>query len=67
MVLHPSRPPPLTITQAITAWFYIGQPELTIMLNCPGSVAQALTGGAEGEGSEEAAAELVARVMKAVL
>lgn len=32
--------------QAICAWFYAGQPELGFMLNCPGSVAQALASGA---------------------
>ncbi|EMD35929.1 hypothetical protein CERSUDRAFT_115832 [Gelatoporia subvermispora B] len=30
---------------AICAWFYVGQPELTIMLTCPGSVAEALASG----------------------
>ncbi|OCH85381.1 hypothetical protein OBBRIDRAFT_859404 [Obba rivulosa] len=36
---------------AISAWFYVGQPELTVMLTCPGSVADALTTGlTEGSG-----------------
>ncbi|KAI0337882.1 hypothetical protein BDW22DRAFT_1363665 [Trametopsis cervina] len=38
---------------AICAWFYIGQPELEVMLNCPGSVIAALSAeGGEGVTSE---------------
>ena len=50
-------------SQAITTWFYVGQPELKAMLNCPGSVAEAIA----SEGSEAAASELAARIVKAVL
>ncbi|KAI0694055.1 hypothetical protein BC835DRAFT_1406559 [Cytidiella melzeri] len=39
---------------AICAWFYVGQPELQLMLNCPGSVAEALAGEGAGEGGGEA-------------
>jgi hypothetical protein len=55
--------------QAICAWFYVGQPELEIMLNCPGSVAQAIAGEAAAEGSEGAgeAVEIAARVLKRML
>jgi len=35
---------------AICSWFYVGQPELAIMLTCPGSIAGALSGGGESSG-----------------
>ena len=55
---------------AICAWFYVGQPELEIMISCPDSVAEALAAeqsgeGAGGEGGGEAI-ELAARMLKAM-
>ncbi|GJE95944.1 calcium/proton exchanger-like protein [Phanerochaete sordida] len=52
---------------AISAWFYVGQPELAIMLTCPGSVAAALAAGGEGEGEGGEGAVVVARAIKAFL
>ena len=52
--------------QALTAWFYPGQPEVEFMLGCPESVAEAIAGG----GSEEAvggAIEVVARAFARTL
>ncbi|KAI0699514.1 hypothetical protein C8T65DRAFT_581067 [Cerioporus squamosus] len=42
---------------AVTAWFYPGQPEVEFMLECPGTVAEAVAAGAEG--GAEGAVELV--------
>lgn len=54
--------------QAVCAWFYVGQPELEIMLNCPGSVAAALLQEeGEGTGGEAPVPELIARVAKSFL
>ena len=53
----------MTLLQAISAWFYIGQPELAAMLNCPGTVAAAIAGGGEG-GAESA---VIARALKTAL
>lgn len=50
------------LIQAICAWFYPGQPELGIMLNCPESVATALAGGV-GEGAGDVSPEIVARII----
>ena len=36
--------------QAVSAWFYIGQPELEIMLFCPGTVAEGIAAGVAAEG-----------------
>ena len=54
---------------AICAWFYVGQPELEIMLSCPDSVAEALAAEQSGEGGEGGgeAIELAARMLKAML
>ena len=42
----------LTLTlagrQATAVWFYPGQPQVAFLLNCPGSVAQAVADGVEG-------------------
>ncbi|KAI0631672.1 hypothetical protein C8Q77DRAFT_1128220 [Trametes polyzona] len=46
---------------ALVTWFYPGQPEVAFMLNCEGSVAEALAAG-EG-GHVEAAAASLARVL----
>ncbi|TBU39209.1 hypothetical protein BD309DRAFT_872771 [Dichomitus squalens] len=35
---------------ATAAWFYPGQPQVAFMLNCPGTVAEAVAQGAEGTG-----------------
>jgi len=34
---------------AVSAWFYVGQPELQVMLACPGTVAQAVVDNAAGK------------------
>ncbi|KAI0085229.1 hypothetical protein BDY19DRAFT_966909 [Irpex rosettiformis] len=56
---------------AICAWFYVGQPELEIMLNCPGSVLEALAAEAAGEGAAGegggAAIEHATRMLKTML
>ena len=56
---------------AVSAWYYMGQPELEVMLSCPLNVAQALAGEAsgEGEGNEggHEATELAVRLIRAVL
>ncbi|KAI0357106.1 hypothetical protein OH77DRAFT_1494971 [Trametes cingulata] len=44
---------------ALVTWFYPGQPEVAFMLNCEGTVAEALAGGGEG-GAEAAASEAAA-------
>ncbi|TCD70346.1 hypothetical protein EIP91_003697 [Steccherinum ochraceum] len=47
---------------ATSAWFYVGQPELEVMLTCPGTVAAAIlseAAGAGGEGGGEGAVEAV--------
>ncbi|KAF7789150.1 hypothetical protein EIP86_000087 [Pleurotus ostreatoroseus] len=49
---------------AICAWFYEGQPELEIMLNCPGSVAAKIAEEA-AEGAGEGTGAVVARFVKA--
>ncbi|EKM51117.1 uncharacterized protein PHACADRAFT_263099 [Phanerochaete carnosa HHB-10118-sp] len=49
---------------AISAWFYIGQPELAVMLNCPGTVADALTSGVENGGE---GVRVIARTLRAAL
>ena len=68
LVFFPATRANVHESQAITAWFYVGQPELEVMLNCPGSVAEAIASEAAGEGTaEEVVSELVARVAKAVL
>lgn len=51
---------------AVCAWFYVGQPELEVMLACPGNVAQALAEESGSEGSSEGE-ELVARLLRAAL
>ncbi|KAI0804621.1 hypothetical protein BC629DRAFT_1437902 [Irpex lacteus] len=51
---------------AVCAWFYVGQPELEVMLACPGNVAQALAEETGSEGSSEGK-ELVARLLRVVL
>lgn len=53
---------------AITAWFYVGQPELAAMLNCPGTVAAYVAGGGEGEGATEGGegAAVVAHAIRAL-
>lgn len=38
--VNPSSP----FFQALTAWFYPGQPEISAMLNCPGTVSSFLSG-----------------------
>ena len=38
----------MTGAQAVTAWFYPGQSEIKLMLECPTSIAEAI---AEGAGS----------------
>ncbi len=43
------------LAQATCAWFYTGQPELTVMLACPQSVADFLLTGGGGEGGHGAA------------
>ncbi|THH28841.1 hypothetical protein EUX98_g5342 [Antrodiella citrinella] len=37
---------------AVSAWFYVGQPELQIMLSCPDSVASAIVAEVAGGGGE---------------
>ncbi|KAI0367923.1 hypothetical protein BV20DRAFT_999784 [Pilatotrama ljubarskyi] len=44
---------------ALVTWFYPGQPEVAFMLNCEGTVAEALAAGGEG-GAEAAASEAAA-------
>lgn len=36
--------------QATAVWFYPGQPQVAFLLNCPGSVAEAVAKGVEGTG-----------------
>ncbi|RPD56827.1 hypothetical protein L226DRAFT_469043 [Lentinus tigrinus ALCF2SS1-7] len=50
---------------AVTAWFYPGQPEVEFMLECPGTVAEAVAAGAEGgaEGAVELVRALAARAL----
>lgn len=35
--------------QALVTWFYPGQPEVAFMLNCEGTVAEAVAAGDEGQ------------------
>ena len=52
-------------SQAVTAWFYPGQPEVEFMLECPGTVAEAVAAGAEGgaEGAVELVRAIAARAL----
>ena len=54
-----------TQQQAVCAWYYIGQPELEVMLNCPGTVAAALL--SEEGGKAEIAPEFTIRMLKTVI
>ena len=60
--------------QALTAWFYPGQPEVEFMLGCAETVAEAVAAGGAEEVAEstataaaEGATELVARALARML
>ena len=50
-----------SLVQALTAWFYPGQPEVEFMLECSETIAEAIAGGSAEEAAAEGIVEHAAR------